>query len=131
MQEDVDHHQRLMGAARHLADATTRMIEAARSCASSPDAVHQIALKTAAEDLRNATGVAARDHIRRRTVQRLEQAAKNTAAAAAQTIAAANASEPSNTNVQSQEQLTKQCRDVSPFHVFLYHPFYIGYFSGR
>lgn len=116
MQEDVDYSQRLMGAARHLADATARMIEAARSCASSPDAVHQFALKTAAEDLKTATGMAARDHIRRRAVQRLEQAAKQTAAAAAQTIAAAKASEPSNTNTQSQEQLNKQCTDVSCFH---------------
>lgn len=119
MQEDVDHHERLMGAARHLADATTRMIEAARSCASSPDAVHQIALKSAAEDLRNATGVAARDHIRRRAVQRLEQAAKQTAASAVQTIAAANASQQSNTNTQSQEQLNKQCQDVSVWSVFI------------
>jgi talin len=118
LQEDVDHSQRLLGAARQVADATTRMIEAARSCASSPDVVHQLALKTAAEDLKTATGVAARDHIRRRTIQRLEHAAKQTAAAAAQTIAAAKASESSNTNTQSQEQLSKQCVEVSESFLF-------------
>lgn len=113
VQRTEEDSQRLVGAARQLADATTRMIEAAKTCAVSPDeATHQVALKAAAEDLRTATGFAAQEQLRRRAMLRLEQAAKQTAASAAQTIAAAHACESSNKNPQSHEHLARQCKDV-------------------
>lgn len=62
-----------MGAAKKLADATTRMIEAAKSCASSPhDFEQQMQLKTAAEDVRVATSAAAQDQLRRAAILKLE-----------------------------------------------------------
>ena len=51
--------KRLLTAAKELADATARMVEAAKSCASSPtDRDSQDALKRAAENLRNTTHLA-------------------------------------------------------------------------
>ncbi len=73
IQEDTDHHQRLMGAAKKLADATTKMIEAAKSCASSPmDFDNQMHLKSAAEEVRVATSAAGQDQLRRAAILKLE-----------------------------------------------------------
>lgn len=124
VQRTEEDSQRLVGAARQLADATTRMIEAAKTCAVSPDeATHQVALKATVEDLRTATGIAAQEQLRRRAMLRLEQAAKQTAASATQTIAAAHACEASNKNPQSHEHLARQCKDVSCRS-------YFGFFNG-
>lgn len=49
---DIDHKQRLMGATKKVADATTKMISAAQLVATSPeDAQHQMMLRTAAEEV--------------------------------------------------------------------------------
>lgn len=62
-----------MGAAKKLADATTKMIEAAKSCASSPmDFDNQMHLKSAAEEVRVATSAAAQDQLRRAAILKLE-----------------------------------------------------------
>jgi len=72
-QKSDSESQRLIQAARHLADATNRMIDAAKTCATSPQNVHsQYALKEAAEGLRSATSVAAREHLRRQVIWNLK-----------------------------------------------------------
>ena len=56
---NADHQQRLMAAAKMLADATAKMVQAAKGCASSPqDSGHSDALKSAADALRTATAAA-------------------------------------------------------------------------
>lgn len=113
IQDDAERQRRLREAAQRLADATSRMVEAARSCASSPDdAALQQGLKTAAEELRLAMTSSTREQIRRKALLRLEEAAKRTVAAAGQNISAARASESTNTNMQSVQELNRQCRDV-------------------
>lgn len=57
---DSDLQRRLLAAAKTLADATARMVEAARQCASHPHEVqYQDSLRKTAEDLRDVTTVAA------------------------------------------------------------------------
>ncbi|KAK0087903.1 hypothetical protein PV325_013782 [Microctonus aethiopoides] len=59
-QTDTEQQRRLLAAAKTLADATAKMVEAARQCASSPhNSKMQDQLKTAAEQLRIATTAAA------------------------------------------------------------------------
>lgn len=59
-QPDTDLQRRLLAAAKTLADATARMVEAARQCASYPhDVGYQDTLRKTAEDLRDVTIVAA------------------------------------------------------------------------
>lgn len=54
--EDSEIQRRLLAAAKQLADATARMVEAVRLCASSPhESAHQDALTNAAEELRDIT----------------------------------------------------------------------------
>ncbi|XP_011297358.1 talin-2 isoform X1 [Fopius arisanus] len=66
-QPDPDLNRRLLAAAKALADATSKMVEAARQCASSPhDSRMQEQLKTAAEELRIATTVATTHTLRRK-----------------------------------------------------------------
>lgn len=115
-QRDTEDRDKLLGAARKVANATTSMIEAAKLTAVSPQtAEHQIALRAAAEDLQSATKDATAAQLRRRALLRLEQAARNTAASATQTIAAANASEPSNKNPQSVQGLSVRCQETAEF----------------
>jgi talin len=72
-QSDSDLQKRLLAAAKMLADATTRMVEAAKACASSPDdAAQQLALKEAAQNLRHATHAAASTALRKKLIRRLE-----------------------------------------------------------
>ncbi len=115
-QQDNDGRDKLMGAAKKLADATTRMIDAAKLTAGAPQTTeHQIALRAAAEGLRTATSDAASDQLRKTAILRLEQAARQTAASASQTIAVANASEASSRNPQSQQNLSHHCQDVADY----------------
>lgn len=109
-----DVQQRLLAAARSLADATAKMVETAKACASNPnDADQQSKLRKAAEDLRSATQSAAGDAIKKKVIKRLETAAKHAAATATQTIAAAQAAGPHNTNPTSQDQLLAACKAVA------------------
>jgi talin len=72
-QQDSELQRRLLAAAKTLADATARMVEAARLCASSPhDIGHQDALRQAAEEIRAATTAATTPAMRARTITRLE-----------------------------------------------------------
>ena len=111
---DSDLQQRLLAAARSLAEATARMVEAAKACASNPnDSEQQMKLRRAAEDLRSATQAAAGDAIKKKVIKRLETAAKHAAATATQSIAAAQAAGPHNSNPTSQDQLLAACKAVA------------------
>ena len=106
--------KRLLTAAKELADATARMVEAAKSCASSPtDRDSQDALKRAAENLRNTTHLAVSTTMKRKMIKRLENASKHAAATATQCIAASQGAGSHNTNHMAQDQLMDSCKAVA------------------
>ncbi|KAM7406345.1 hypothetical protein PAMP_000727 [Pampus punctatissimus] len=98
---DVDNSKKLLAAAKLLADATARMVEAAKR------------LREAAEGLRVATNAAAQNAIKKKLINRLENAAKQAAAAATQTIAAAQNAAASNKNTAAHQQLVQSCKAVA------------------
>ena len=106
--------QRLLSAAKDLADATAQMVEAAKLCASRPhDRESQDALKRAAEHLRSTTHAAVGATIKRKTIKRLENAAKHAAATATQCIAASQGVGPHNTSAAGQDELMDACKGVA------------------
>ncbi len=106
--------KRLLSAAKELADATARMVEAAKMCASKPsDRESQEALKRAAESLRNTTHAAVGTTIKRKMIKRLENASKHSAATATQCIAASQGAGSHNTNHLSQDELMDSCKAVA------------------
>ena len=110
-QPDSELQRRLLAAAKTLADATARMVEAARQCASNPhDAQKQNQLRQAVEELRAATTAAATPALRKKLITRLEAAAKQAASTATQCIAAAQGAAHHNTNKSSQEELMSDCK---------------------
>uniref|UniRef100_A0A6P7FNN2 Talin-2 isoform X4 n=1 Tax=Diabrotica virgifera virgifera TaxID=50390 RepID=A0A6P7FNN2_DIAVI len=104
---DSDIQRRLLAAAKTLADATAKMVEAARQCASHPtEIVYQDQLRKTAEDLRDVTVVAATTPaLRAKLVDRVQICARKAAASATQCINAAQASHPYNTNAVTRETL--------------------------
>uniref|UniRef100_A0ABM0MR88 Talin-1-like n=1 Tax=Saccoglossus kowalevskii TaxID=10224 RepID=A0ABM0MR88_SACKO len=112
--DDGDQQKKLLGAAKMLADATARMVEAAKACAGNPnDPVQQQKLREAAEDLRAATDIAASNALKKKLIGRLEHVAKQAAAIATQTIAAAQGAGASNRNQATQQQLVQECKTVA------------------
>uniref|UniRef100_A0A1A7XDC4 Talin 2 n=2 Tax=Nothobranchiidae TaxID=405002 RepID=A0A1A7XDC4_9TELE len=111
---DVDNSKKLLAAAKLLADATARMVEAAKGAAAYPENEdQQQRLREAAEGLRVATNAAAQNAIKKKLVNRLEIAAKQAAATATQTIAAAQNAAASNKNTASHQQLVHSCKAVA------------------
>ncbi|XP_062403935.1 talin-2 [Sardina pilchardus] len=111
---DVDNSKKLLAAAKLLADATARMVEAAKGAAANPENEdQQQRLREAAEGLRVATNAAAQNAIKKKLVNRLENAAKQAAAAATQTIAASQNAAASNKNTVSHQQLVLSCKSVA------------------
>ncbi|KAF3832432.1 hypothetical protein F7725_026097, partial [Dissostichus mawsoni] len=104
---DVDNSKKLLAAAKLLADATARMVEAAKN------EDQQQRLREAAEGLRVATNAAAQNAIKKKLINRLENAAKQAAAAATQTIAAAQNAAASNKNTSAHQQLVQSCKAVA------------------
>jgi talin len=89
MQRTNEQQRKLLLAAKLLAEATSKMVEAAKGCASNPaDSGMQNNLKRAAEDLKNATTIAAGDNLQMKLIKRLELSAKQAASCATQSIAA-------------------------------------------
>uniref|UniRef100_A0A8C4IMY1 Talin 2a n=1 Tax=Dicentrarchus labrax TaxID=13489 RepID=A0A8C4IMY1_DICLA len=108
---DVDNSKKLLAAAKLLADATARMVEAAKGAAAYPENEdQQQRLREAAEGLRVATNAAAQNAIKKKLINRLENAAKQAAAAATQTIAAAQNAAASNKNTAAHQQLVQSCK---------------------
>ncbi|XP_061734573.1 talin-2a isoform X1 [Nerophis ophidion] len=111
---DVDNSKKLLAAAKLLADATARMVEAAKGAAAYPENEdQQQRLREAAEGLRVATNAAAQNAIKKKLINRLENAAKQGAAAATQTIAAAQNAAASNKNTAAHQQLVQSCKAVA------------------
>ncbi|XP_072515611.1 talin-1 isoform X6 [Salminus brasiliensis] len=111
---DLENSRKLLSAAKLLADATAKMVEAAKGAAANPDSEEQQQkLREAAEGLRMATNAAAQNAIKKRLVNKLENAAKQAAAAATQTIAAAQHAASSNKNPAAQQQLVQSCKIVA------------------
>ncbi|XP_035378359.1 talin-2 isoform X2 [Electrophorus electricus] len=111
---DMDNSKKLLAAAKLLADATARMVEAAKGAAAHPDnEEQQQKLREAAEGLRVATNAAAQNAIKKKLLNRLEIAAKQAAAAATQTVAAAQNAAMSNKNPASHQQLVHSCKAVA------------------
>uniref|UniRef100_A0A8C8LRP7 Talin 2 n=1 Tax=Oncorhynchus tshawytscha TaxID=74940 RepID=A0A8C8LRP7_ONCTS len=110
---DVDNSKKLLAAAKLLADATARMVEAAKGAAAYPENEdQQQRLREAAEGLRVATNAAAQNAIKKKLINRLENAAKQAAAAATQTIAASQNAATSNKNTAAHQQLVQSCKGV-------------------
>ncbi|KAF7701326.1 hypothetical protein HF521_002491 [Silurus meridionalis] len=118
--------------ARILAQATSDLVNAIKAdaegetdlenshgggcqgCCRNPDSEEQQQkLREAAEGLRMATNAAAQNAIKKRLVNKLENAAKQAAAAATQTIAAAQHAASSNKNPAAQQQLVQSCKVVA------------------
>uniref|UniRef100_A0A673AAI6 Talin-1 n=1 Tax=Sphaeramia orbicularis TaxID=375764 RepID=A0A673AAI6_9TELE len=113
-ESDLENSRKLLSAAKLLADATAKMVEAAKGAAANPDSEEQQQrLREAAEGLRMATNLAAQNAIKKRLVNKLENAAKQAAAAATQTIAAAQHAASSNKNLAAQQQLVQSCKVVA------------------
>ncbi|GCB73134.1 hypothetical protein scyTo_0006641 [Scyliorhinus torazame] len=113
-ESDLENSRKLLSAAKLLADATAKMVEAAKGAAANPDSEEQQQrLREAAEGLRIATNVAAQNAIKKKLVNKLENAAKQAAAAATQTIAAAQNAASSNKNPAAQQQMVQSCKLVA------------------
>ncbi|UMM10645.1 hypothetical protein L5515_000321 [Caenorhabditis briggsae] len=86
-----EHRDRLLDAAAKVAHATSEMILATEQAESQPRHVEtEYALRTAAENLGKVTNETTKEQQEQHIMQRLEQAAKQTAYDATQTISAAN-----------------------------------------
>ncbi|XP_047038265.1 talin-1 isoform X7 [Helicoverpa zea] len=110
-----DSQRKLLAAAKLLADATARMVEAARQCASSPqDRTKQEALRKAAEELRYITvDYAQGQDIVGSQVARLQDSARQAASSATQLITSAHNAAQYNTNKYTQETLMEECKALS------------------
>ncbi|MBZ3869728.1 Talin-1 [Sciurus carolinensis] len=111
-ESDLENSRKLLSAAKILADATAKMVEAAKGAAAHPDSEEQQQrLREAAEGLRMATNAAAQNAIKKKLVQRLEHAAKQAAASATQTIAAAqHAASTPKASAGPQPLLVQSCK---------------------
>ncbi|XP_025773358.1 talin-1-like [Puma concolor] len=114
-ESDLENSRKLLSAAKILADATAKMVEAAKGAAAHPDSEEQQQrLREAAEGLRMATNAAAQNAIKKKLVQRLEHAAKQAAASATQTIAAAqHAASTPKASAGPQPVLVQSCKAVA------------------
>ncbi|VDN06084.1 unnamed protein product [Thelazia callipaeda] len=109
-----ERRDRLLDAARSVAQATSRMIDATKECQVHPQAAEsQVALRSAAEKLVTVTSEATSEEQSKRTMEHLEQAAKQTAAAATQTIAAANSCQPYIQSRAVTETLIIECTETA------------------
>lgn len=91
-----EHRERLLDAAAKVAHATSEMILATEQAESQPRQVEtEYALRTAAERLGQVTNETTQEQQEQHIMQRLEQAAKQTAYDATQTISAANSAKVS------------------------------------
>uniref|UniRef100_A0A1I8B1N6 Vinculin n=1 Tax=Meloidogyne hapla TaxID=6305 RepID=A0A1I8B1N6_MELHA len=108
--DSIQQREKLLNAARSVAQATSSMIDATRECQNRPgEAEPQLALKSATSQLVQATSHATIDRQIRQTIQQLEKSAKEVASATTQTIAAANSARPFINNEQFLQVLVQEC----------------------
>lgn len=113
-QGDADLQNRLLAAAKQLADTTARLVEAAKQCASHPnDEKRQFILREVAESVRTATNVASSNALKKKIIKRLENAAKHAAATGTQCMAAAQGAGPHNSNLATQDEVMADCKLVA------------------
>ncbi|CAF0748960.1 unnamed protein product [Brachionus calyciflorus] len=121
-QTSNEQQRKLLLAAKLLAEATSKIVEAAKGCASNPNNENlQISLKKAVDDLKNATNIAMGDNLQFRAIKKLEFAARQAASCATQAIAAIQvctvySSEHDLENIQKNQnhiQLIQQCKIVA------------------
>ncbi|XP_065168829.1 talin-2-like isoform X5 [Atheta coriaria] len=112
--DNSDVQKRLLAAAKTLADATARMVEAARQCASHPqDISYQDTLRASAEYLRDVTTVAtSTPALRAKLVERVNHAARRAVSTATQCIQVAQASYSFNSNQRTQEDLMADAQEL-------------------
>ncbi|KAL3286614.1 hypothetical protein HHI36_001113 [Cryptolaemus montrouzieri] len=112
---DSDIQRRLLAAAKTLADATAKMVEAARQCANYPqDVVYQDALRRTAEELRDVTIVAATTPaLRAKMVETVQVCARKAVSSATQCITAAQSSNQYNTNTATRETLISDTHELA------------------
>ncbi|OCU02863.1 hypothetical protein XELAEV_18008634mg [Xenopus laevis] len=121
--DDGAQQTQVIAAATQCALSTSQLVACTKVVAptiSSPGAAahpdseeQQQKLREAAEGLRMATNAAAQNAIKKKLVHKLEQAAKQAAASATQTIAAAQNAASSNKNPAAQQQLVQSCKVVA------------------
>ena len=112
--DDTNQQKKFLAAAKMLADATAKMVESAKGCATKPaDTQLQYQLKAAVEELRFATHMATSNRIKRKVFKRVEQCAKYGASCATQCIAASSGSALANQNHQAHQELVQQCKFVA------------------
>ncbi|RKO99778.1 hypothetical protein CXG81DRAFT_4250, partial [Caulochytrium protostelioides] len=110
---DQVEQERLMNAARSLAEATSRMVASARNAArdlSSADNVE--ALQEALQGLKNAANTAAGPRLRAKVFTKLQKAVSETVSSANQLITASKTASSSNRNQASQLQLNQAAKKV-------------------
>uniref|UniRef100_A0A8C4Y2C7 FERM domain-containing protein n=1 Tax=Gopherus evgoodei TaxID=1825980 RepID=A0A8C4Y2C7_9SAUR len=120
--EDSALQTQVIAAATQCALSTSQLVACTKVVAptiSSPGAAahpdseeQQQRLREAAEGLRIATNAAAQNAIKKKLVHKLEHTAKQAAASATQTIAAAQHAAASNKNPAAQQQLVQSCKVV-------------------
>ncbi|KAK9884059.1 hypothetical protein WA026_004996 [Henosepilachna vigintioctopunctata] len=112
---DSDIQRRLLAAAKTLADATAKMVEAARQCANYPQEVaYQDALRRTAEELRDVTIVAATTPaLREKLVETVQVCARKAVSSATQCITAAQTSNQYNTNTATRETLITDTHELA------------------
>lgn len=110
-QSDSDVQRRLLGAVKQLADATARLVEAARLCAGAPhETAHHEALRIAAEELRDITTTKAHTPaMKRKRMQRLEYCVKQAASASRECITVAHNAVVHSADQQTKDQLLQDC----------------------
>uniref|UniRef100_A0A7N8X428 Talin 2a n=1 Tax=Mastacembelus armatus TaxID=205130 RepID=A0A7N8X428_9TELE len=118
--EDTVLQNRVIAAATQCALSTSQLVACAKVQQNKPGAAaypenedQQQRLREAAEGLRVATNAAAQSAIKKKLINRLENAAKQAAAAATQTIAAAQNAAASNKNTAAHQQLVQSCKAVA------------------
>jgi talin len=132
-QNTNEQQKKLLLAAKLLAEATSKIVEAAKGCATNPrDERAQASLRRAVDELRTATSIAAGDSsLQLKLIKRLELSAKQAASCATQTIAAvqvcianspAGGSDPLDESTASMlshnttsTQLVHQCKVVADY----------------
>ncbi|TPX31993.1 hypothetical protein SmJEL517_g04801 [Synchytrium microbalum] len=115
---EADERKRLASAAHNLAEATARMVAAAKDAARNPsDMDRQVRLKDALAELQEAAGEAIGARVRQKAFQKLAKAAKDAVSSSNQIITASKNAAPSNRNQASQQQLNlaaKRVAEVTP-----------------
>ncbi len=106
-----------MHAAKLLAEATSKMVEAAKGCATNPNDIEmQGRLRRAAEDLRSATTIAAGENLQLKLIKKLTLSAKQAASCATQSIATIQVcllNPDQDHNNATHNQLIEQCKYVA------------------